>query len=66
MPSRYNTFNPDLKITQGAASKPDGPGKNATVTEKTAAWAGLPGKAQSKSRNAGTPKCRIYPKSDGL
>lgn len=66
MPSRYNTYNPDLKISQGSGAKPTGPGKAGSVNEKTAAWPGLPGKAQPRSRDGGTPKCRIYPKSEGL
>lgn len=46
MPSRYNTYNPDLKISQGSASKGAGPGKGGTVNVRQS-YTGmpLPGKA---------------------
>lgn len=35
--------------------------------EKTAAWPGLPGRAQPRTRDkAGTPKVRQSPKQEGL
>lgn len=46
MPSRYNTYNPDLKISQGSGAKPSGPGKSGTVNVRQS-YTGmpLPGKA---------------------
>ena len=40
-------------------------GGRGSVTEKTASWPGLPGKA-GPNRSAGTPKAKVYPKSEGL
>ncbi len=37
-----------------------------TVTEKTAAWPGLPGKSQSRDRSAGVKKLKVNAKSEGL
>jgi len=53
----------------GRASKPPPTGtRSATApkfTEKTAAWAGLPGKS-GPNRSAGVKRARIHPKSEGL
>lgn len=65
MPSRYNTYNPDRKITQGSASKPSGPGSPGKVTERTASWPGLPGKASNWYKTSGK-KVKTHPKSEGL
>ncbi len=64
--------NPDFNaIPNDRGGKGGGPAKKTrggmgSVNEKTAAWPGLPGKAQPKSRNAGIKKCPVYPKSEGL
>ena len=41
------------------------PAKEPPFVEKTAAWAGLPGKT-GPNRSAGVKRARIYPKSEGV
>ena len=36
------------------------------MPERTAAWPGLPGKKQPRSRDAGVRKLKIHAKSEGL
>jgi hypothetical protein len=46
MPSRYNTYNPDRKISQGSASKGSGPGASGKVNiRQSYTGCPLPGKA---------------------
>ena len=42
------------------------PAKEPPFVEKTAAWAGLPGKSQPKDRSAGVKRARVHPKSEGV
>ena len=41
-------------------------GLGASIVEKTAAWPGLPGKEQSRSRSAGVKKVKNTAKSVGI
>lgn len=52
----------DKSVPMGpSVSKPD-----LSMKEKTAAWPGLPGKAQDKDRSAGVKRAKIHPKSVGI
>jgi hypothetical protein len=54
----------------GHSNKAPGSSPKESMPEKTAAWPGLPGKAQSKDRSGGTAKSGplgpFYVKKDGL
>ena len=66
MANRYHTAFKSLKIS-GKQLPGLKAGSTMTMPEKAAfASAKLPGKAQSKNRSGGTPKCKVYPKSEGL
>jgi hypothetical protein len=58
LPSELGNTPPKFKRKPSAKEPP--------FNVRTAAWAGLPGKAQSRNRSAGVPKVQIYPKSEGL
>jgi hypothetical protein len=66
MANRYYTEFQSRKIS--GKQLPDlKAGSTMAMPEKAAfASAKLPGKAQPKNRSGGTPKCKIYPKSEGL
>jgi len=62
-------FNANTSGNRGRAKSPPATGKrggNTAMNEKTASWGGLPGKSQSKRRNAGVPAIKQHPKSDGI
>lgn len=61
----YSETHPDRLV--GGSPKPKA-GRKASgkMPEKTAAWPGLPGKAQPRDRSAGVKKCKSYVKSEGL
>lgn len=65
MPSRYNSYFSQRKISQGKTSANPAPGGGGKVNEKTAAWPGLPGKASAWYKVGGT-KVKQHPKSEGL
>lgn len=39
---------------------------NPPMPEKCPNYPGLPGKSQPRNRSSGTPKAKVYPKSEGL
>ena len=50
-----------------APPKPPKSGSKGSITDKPAyPGFGAPGKTQPRSRNAGVPKAKVYPNSDGL
>ena len=59
-----NKFNMPFKAGHGATNGQRGPDRK-KVTERTAAWPGLPGKA-GPDRSAGVTKVKIHPKSEGI
>jgi hypothetical protein len=65
--NRYHSAFKERKISakgkrpsHAAGSAPAGKDKPAFPS------AHVPGKTQSKDRSGGTPKCKVYPKSEGL
>ncbi len=63
---RFGKFNKDRAKDKGSPpSVPSGHRPDATP-EKTAAWPGLPGKAQPGNRSAGVSKTRQSAKQEGV
>lgn len=63
----FSEFDKDKQFKD--RSTPSGPSikqPDLSLKEKTAAWPGLPGKAQSKDRSAGIKRAKIHPKSVGI
>ena len=65
----YSEF-PEKKGLANKATPPPthavGSGKKMGFVEKPGPWGGAGGNTQPRARNAGVPKLKIYPKSDGL
>lgn len=66
MPSRYHTYNSQLKVSGTKGGHNGRSGEAPSMKDKPAfPSAHVPGKTQ-KDRSGGVYKCRIYPKSEGL
>ena len=66
-----NKFYSKIKSTGGGSNKASGSPPSLGMPVKTAAWPGLPGKTQSKSRSGGAPTTGtgnkpFYVKKEGL
>ena len=62
MPNRWWNKMP----SKGGASNDMGGGTFKPFKEKTAAWPGVPGKTQPRSRSGGTKKVKQSVKSEGI
>ena len=62
MPNRWWNKMP----SKGGASNDMGGGTFKPFKESTAAWPGVPGKAQPRSRSGGTKKVKQSVKSEGI
>lgn len=66
MANRRYTSNSQLKVSDPKGGHNGRSGSVPSMKEKPAfPSAGAPGKTQ-KDRSGGTPKCKVYPKSEGL
>ncbi|GAG53163.1 unnamed protein product [marine sediment metagenome] len=52
--------------SKGPPSKTAGPGRGSVDPIRTATWAGLPGKTQTKDRSAGIKKLKQAAASEGI
>lgn len=68
MPNPYHTaLSTDLGSKSGSPPEVKPGHKPGMKPESTAAWPGVPGKTQPRTRDkAGTPKCKVTAKSEGL
>jgi hypothetical protein len=68
MPNPYHGALPSDRADKSGSPPQAKPGHKPDATpEKTAAWAGLPGKTQPRTRDkAGTRKCKQSAKSEGI
>ena len=60
-----NKFHNPMKTSGGASNDQSG-GKVPPFKESTAAWPGVPGKTQPRSRNVGIKKVKQAVKSEGI
>lgn len=66
MANRYNTKNPQRKISAGDGPKQKKAGSSPSVTMKPGPFPGCPGPCQPRDRSLGVKKVKTHNRSEGL
>ena len=66
MPSRFQTYNSQLKVSGTSGGHKGRAGSEPSMKEKPAFPSAKAGGKTQKDRSGGTYKCHVYPKSEGL